>query len=478
MPKNKKLTLKFGPMGGSSQKDTDVAPAMPDSLSRDSRATSLSPETNIEHLFRKIDCELATMPKSDNISSLFHSLKTELVGVLFESVHRVESRLPAPTKSYAAAASAPIPEKPIPSKELREIQIRRRDLSPQEEMKTPTELLDIIRSRFVQLGLGHILAIRELPSKDLVLVTDTPATKCNALKKTKDWLYVVGDHAAVRPQKYTVMAHGIPVAAFENEKQDEGLTRLHESNPSLRARNASILRFHWRQRALKLKKSYSSLLLDIESAHGANVLIQEGLVFDNEIKDVELFDPSCLITRCYRCQKYGHNAKFCQATERCSLCAAPGHSRLTCPRAESPSQHACVNCTGGHASGSAVCVEQKNQARRARDAVAQKARFFREPNAQPSASPPPVFPSIQMNWTPHAINSTELLSNTKKRKTTTRSPPRNGPEPDSNAYKALATNLSNLTGPKTSPAGPGPSNSNAESSANATPDISMEPESS
>lgn len=474
----KKVKLKLGPVNSESGVSAASSSAAKQDPIPPAHSNSSPPETKIENLLRDIDGELNALPKAGNLSSLFHSLKTELVGVLFKSIHRVEARLPSPVKSYAAAASSPAPEKPVPSKELREIQINRRDLSPEEETKTPAELLTFIRSRFAQLALGGILAIRELPSRDLVLVTDTPSTKVTALKRQKDWLYVVGDHAAVRPQKFTVMAHGVSLSAFDNEKQDEGLIRLHESNPSLRNRGAGILRFHWRQRALKLKKSYSSLLLDIESASGANALIREGLVLDNEIKDVELFDPACLITRCYRCQKYGHNAKFCKATERCSLCAAPGHGRTSCPKATSHSHRACVNCTGRHASGSSECPEHKTQARRARDAVAQKPRFFREPDSQPSLSAAPVFAPVQTNWTPQATTSAEIFP-TKKRRMA--APPRGEQESAPKAYDALAKQLAAATpapmppsteqkNPTEAPTKPNPT---AGSPANAMPDIEM-----
>lgn len=342
-----------------------------------------SSEGNVESLLRNIDVELQSLPKNERLQSLFHSLKTELLSTLIKSVHRVENRLPSPAKSYAAAAAAAnIPsvatEKPVPIKELREIQISRRNLSHDEANAPATAILTAIRNRFDQLALGHVLSIRELPSRDLVVVTDTPETKSRAITRTKEWLSVVGAQASVRPKRYTVMAHGIPVEAFDNEQQEQGLAQIHQHNPYAITRGARVLRFHWRQRTLKLHKSYSSLLLDVESAKGANVFINEGIVYNGEVKEVELFDPSCLITRCYRCQKYGHNAKFCQAAGRCSLCSSPNHDRSLCPHASSPADHSCANCTGRHAAGSADCPEQQTQAQKAREAVASKARYFKE----------------------------------------------------------------------------------------------------
>ncbi|KAK5637866.1 hypothetical protein RI129_000128 [Pyrocoelia pectoralis] len=50
------------------------------------------------------------------------------------------------------------------------------------------------------------------------------------------------------------------------------------------------------------------------------------------------------ITRCFKCQAYGHPSKYCNATEdTCSLCAGQ-HFYTSCPHKEEPRNHKCANC--------------------------------------------------------------------------------------------------------------------------------------
>lgn len=49
------------------------------------------------------------------------------------------------------------------------------------------------------------------------------------------------------------------------------------------------------------------------------------------------------VTRCYKCQAFGHVAKYCKASiETCGHCAESGHPQKSCPNAKKEPQ--CVNC--------------------------------------------------------------------------------------------------------------------------------------
>jgi len=48
------------------------------------------------------------------------------------------------------------------------------------------------------------------------------------------------------------------------------------------------------------------------------------------------------VTRCYRCQGFGHTAKRCRQKETCSHCATEGHQRRDCPRLQDPPR--CAVC--------------------------------------------------------------------------------------------------------------------------------------
>jgi hypothetical protein len=85
-------------------------------------------------------------------------------------------------------------------------------------------------------------------------------------------------------------------------------------------------------------------------------------VLDGELKEVERFDAQCLVTRCYNCQKYGHNANI-----PVNYCAAqgPGHIHDTCTFKGDKAKQRCTNCSGGHKAGSQECNKDKEEINRA-----------------------------------------------------------------------------------------------------------------
>lgn len=363
-----------------------------------SSTSSVNKETNnphakIESLFRQID----GLKKSESLSSALYELKTEVLCGLFKTVQRVDSKLPSAhgtARSYASVLAGEPAEKPVPPRDLRQLHIKRLDMSVDEANLPVNEISQRINERFRQLSVGQALNARQLPSGDIILLLDSADAKTRALQCQQHWLYVAGSRAAIRPKKHSLLVHGVPVSLFSNDQQEEGIKYLHEQNPAIASKGARIIRLLWRQRTLKLKKTYSSLLIDVETASGASTLIREGLVLNGEIKDVKLFDPECLITRCYKCQRYGHNAKYCQNETRCALCAAPGHQRAECPSTDIPAGHSCVNCSGSHPSGNAICPKQIKESEKAKVSRFNKPQLFKESHL-PSYSPdPPTLPEF------------------------------------------------------------------------------------
>lgn len=50
------------------------------------------------------------------------------------------------------------------------------------------------------------------------------------------------------------------------------------------------------------------------------------------------------ISRCYKCQKFGHIAKHCTAQKHCGYCSSADHQSRECPNAKDPEAYTCVNC--------------------------------------------------------------------------------------------------------------------------------------
>jgi len=63
--------------------------------------------------------------------------------------------------------------------------------------------------------------------------------------------------------------------------------------------------------------------------------------------------------QCYRCQGFGHSAKYCKSAEKCVICAGP-HNVKECLNRES-GEKKCVNCKGTHAANSGGCAKIKKE---------------------------------------------------------------------------------------------------------------------
>ena len=65
--------------------------------------------------------------------------------------------------------------------------------------------------------------------------------------------------------------------------------------------------------------------------------------------------------RCYRCQRYGHKATWCNGKERCSVCSGP-HPVKNCPHTvdkDGGKETKCANCQGSHSTSYRGCPRYK-----------------------------------------------------------------------------------------------------------------------
>ncbi|KAK5648388.1 hypothetical protein RI129_003280 [Pyrocoelia pectoralis] len=71
-------------------------------------------------------------------------------------------------------------------------------------------------------------------------------------------------------------------------------------------------------------------------------LLQQGRVYI-DFESCRVLDH-IQVTRCFKCQAYGHPAKYCTAAaDTCSVCAGQ-HFHTACTHKDSPQEHKCANC--------------------------------------------------------------------------------------------------------------------------------------
>ena len=189
--------------------------------------------------------------------------------------------------------------------------------------------------------------------------------------------------ARVKAREYTVLAHGIRVAAVDPAKREEAIRGIIAQNPRLQGK-VEIVRLAWARKTIKLGKRIAPLHIGVSTPEQANILVEQGLLFDSELHDCELFWGDCQVVQCFHCQEYKHTAKHCRNIVRCGFCAATGHASKDCANQGNPEMYRCAVCKGGkkHTAWARECP-----VRRERVAEAQRAYLTRPTRFQVRTEP-------------------------------------------------------------------------------------------
>ena len=98
------------------------------------------------------------------------------------------------------------------------------------------------------------------------------------------------------------------------------------------------------------RSEFATLIIGCHTVKTAQKLCRNGLIWEAQIFDCEPYYAEAEVRQCYKCFKFGHHARFCQAHARCEHCAAAAHisREAACPRFASSAKKRCVNCSGNH----------------------------------------------------------------------------------------------------------------------------------
>ena len=72
------------------------------------------------------------------------------------------------------------------------------------------------------------------------------------------------------------------------------------------------------------------------------------------IRNTKVYIPNP--QRCFNCQKYGHNKRFCKNEQKCAKCGQPGHEDHECQN-----ETKCANCDGDHPAYNRICPKWKTE---------------------------------------------------------------------------------------------------------------------
>lgn len=193
---------------------------------------------------------------------------------------------------------------------------------------------------------GLVVAARVLPSGDVVLTTDNPATR-KALYESPGWITALGTAAAIGRARFTVLVRHVARDAIDCGEQEASKRLIFSQNPR-QLDAVDIIHIGTSVRGLKQAKKATSLVIDVASPMQANLLIEECLILNSTMHDAEVFHRDCIVVRCYRCHTIGHIARVCRCEVRCGFCAKQGDRDNNCPSREAGETAKCVNCARQH----------------------------------------------------------------------------------------------------------------------------------
>ena len=287
--------------------------------------------------------------------------------------------------------------KPVPARLDREILVHTGDKMFE---KTGAQIVKAVND---QSQTGRALACRRLQSGDYVLTLDSKETK-ELWEHQTSWLLTFGTKAKITPREFAMLAHGIVINQIQTQDQPVAIQKIYDQNPGLKDK-VRIVRVAWSRRTLrkweqrgKISNDKGPLILSIASPEQANHIIDTGLIWGYQIHECEPYCGDCQVTQCFRCYKYGHIQKMCQAAERCGMCSEIGHKEQDCYVKEDQTKWKCINCPQGennHTSWSHRCPMRQQKQQATRKAYQERPYRFQTPTShtpisnRSSASPEP-----------------------------------------------------------------------------------------
>ena len=362
-----------------SQKKPDTLEALITTIITEIQTTTKRSKETIRGGKRLIEIETTTLLRwQDKLATACDASKrassSDAITKILTNTEDIKKQLHNRTQQSATtwsqvAATVPVPPgrdpKPTQSIETRrkEVKITAQSREDKEaiERKDLRNLIAAIKTKDPKEATKEIIAAKRLPSGDILLSTLTEKARIE-LEKNNAWLRAVAPTAEVRRTTFPVFIHGVRVQGVNTNEQLRAIAAIRDENSQLHP-GLEITRVSWTKRAISEQKRYSSLILEAASPETANRIITHGLIHEGEIKTCIRFLSEARVTRCHKCQKYGHIARICKNRTACAECAEE-HPAEACTKGPEMNRK-CVSCKGNHRSGSQQCEFERKERDRA-----------------------------------------------------------------------------------------------------------------
>ena len=213
-----------------------------------------------------------------------------------------------------------------------------------------------------------IQGIRKLKSNDIRSTCATPEAAAK-LRQNVDWNWAYSGLSTTKP-KYGIVVHGVPTKDFDPTNE--------ESRATVEKQNAKdgmrIVGIHsLRRKPGKETRPHQSIVIFMDDVKAANQSIAHGIYINYGHYMAEKYTPHLKVLQCYNCQKFGHVASKCKATERCGMCGGP-HKADQCNK----SNMKCANCDSNHSAWHLECPKRNEETKTVAEAKHKTSPYFDE----------------------------------------------------------------------------------------------------
>jgi hypothetical protein len=272
-----------------------------------------SPPARVGHALERARSAIKQLLLSTRGPATDPAVKEIQVGVR-KILENIESTQKPASYAAAAAAGAGIAQaqsrnttKAVPTRHKREITVTSGNQSLTQARRTNKELIEQLNAWEIE---GEAVAIRRLQSGDYVITTDDEQARGAWLANTK-WLETIGAGARVKRREFAVLAHGVRVCQVQN--QEQAIADAYKQNPKFSG-VVDILRMSFSRKLLKSGRKTGPLIISVAEPEQANYIIDAGLIYGYELHNCEPYDGNCVVTQCFQCYLYGHEAGKCRNT--------------------------------------------------------------------------------------------------------------------------------------------------------------------
>ncbi|KIW36020.1 uncharacterized protein PV06_11675 [Exophiala oligosperma] len=222
----------------------------------------------------------------------------------------------------------------------------------------------------------RLVAAHQLKSGDLQIFASTSA-EVQQLKQNKGWLKGLGEHAEVVVPTYGVIVHGISTSSINIKDQKTTIQHILADNYTV-IPDAKISYVGWLTREGPLKRA-SSIVVEFAAPEMANAVIHAGMAWEGQIHQCQLYDRTCRVKQCFRCNHYDHIGAQCNAFQTCGYCAEAHEAKHCRQKRVEGFTPRCAVCKGAHTAWSNACPARKKELERVEQAKQNRSIYWDVP---------------------------------------------------------------------------------------------------